>query len=95
MSSAATIQPMAAPNRAATPSARAKAASGGTPQRSIATARNTLVKPITEPIERSMPPETITKVMPTATMPRKALSVRRLPTTRVDRKAGNCAAQSA
>ena len=36
------------------------------------------MKAITEPTDRSIPPEMITKVMPTATMPRKALSVRRL-----------------
>jgi hypothetical protein len=57
-------------------------------------ARNTVVKPITDPTERSIPPEMMTKVMPTATMPRKALSVRRLATTRVDAKFGNCSEQS-
>ena len=56
------------------------------PSRSIDSATNTVVKPITEPTERSMPPEMMTKVMPVATTPRKALSVRRLATTRVEAK---------
>ncbi|MNG39983.1 hypothetical protein D3C84_1283640 [compost metagenome] len=50
---------------------------------------------MTEPIDRSMPPDRITKVMPTAAMPRKALSVKRLPITRVDRMLGYCITQSA
>ena len=65
------------------------------PQRSTASATNTVVKPITEPTERSMPPEMMTKVMPAATMPRKALSVSRLATTRVEAMFGNCSAHSA
>ena len=56
----------------------------------MATARNTPTKAITAPTDRSMPPEMTTKVMPTAAMPRKALSVSRLPATRVEKKAGYC-----
>ncbi len=55
----------------------------------IRVALSTVVKPITAPTERSMPPEMITKVIPTAVMPRKALSVRKLPSTRVESMAGN------
>ncbi|CKU68729.1 Uncharacterised protein [Mycobacterium tuberculosis] len=40
-----------------------------------------VVNAITEPTDRSMPPERITKVMPTATTMRKALSISRLRNT--------------
>lgn len=38
----------------------------GRPWRSTSQAVNIVVKPMTEPTERSMPPERITKVAPTA-----------------------------
>ena len=66
-----------------------KASSGEMPQKPIALARNTPVKAITDPTERSIPPERITNVMPTAIMPKKALSVRMLQITRVEAKPGN------
>ena len=59
----------------------------------MAFAKNTPVNAITEPTERSIPPERITKVMPTAIIPKKALSVRILQITRVEAKAGNCVRQ--
>ncbi|MNL45209.1 hypothetical protein D3C87_1678380 [compost metagenome] len=81
---------MMPPKVAAMASARAKAASGCQPAQLISTAISTPVKPMTAPTERSMPPERMTKVMPTAVMPRKALSVRKLPRTRVENMDGNC-----
>ena len=42
----------------------------------------------TEPTDRSMPPETITKVMPTAITSKKALSINRLKITCVDSRPG-------
>ncbi|MEZ5722647.1 MAG: hypothetical protein R3D59_14235 [Paracoccaceae bacterium] len=54
------------------------------------TARKTPEKAITEPTERSIPPDRMTKVIPTAVSPRKALSVRRLATTRDENIAGYC-----
>ncbi|MNI45786.1 hypothetical protein D3C73_1002260 [compost metagenome] len=75
-------------------SAARKAVSGCTPKEPTKTATKTLVKAMTEPTERSMPPDRMTKVMPTAAMPKKALSVRRLPITRVDSMLGNCRTQS-
>jgi hypothetical protein len=86
-------KPMPAPNDAARPRMSMKARYGLSPYRSMVTARNTPVKAMTDPTDRSMPPDRITKVMPTATMPRKALSVRRLPITRVEAKLGNWARQ--
>jgi len=52
------------------------------------TARKTPVKAITDPMDRSIPPERMTKVMPTAAIPRKALSVSRFDITRVESIAG-------
>ena len=54
------------------------------------TAMKTPAKAMTEPTERSIAARQDDTVMPTATMPRYALSVRRLPITRVDSMAGNC-----
>ncbi len=80
---------MAAPKAVAIVSAMKKAVSGCMPYQVTSTAIRTLVKPMTEPTDRSMPPERITKVMPTAAMPRNALSVSRLPRTRVESMFGN------
>ena len=44
------------------------ASSGGTPMRAIRMAASTLVSEICAPIDRSMPPEIMTKAMPTALM---------------------------
>ena len=46
----------------------------------------TPTKPIIEPIDRSMPPERITKVVPIAAMMMKALSARMWPSTSVEKK---------
>ena len=46
----------------------------------------TPTKPIIDPIDRSMPPERMTKVVPIAAMMTKALSARMSPNTRVDKK---------
>ena len=45
-----------------------------------------VVSAITEPTDRSMPPDRITNVMPTATMHRKALSISRLRKTWGEKK---------
>ncbi|MNT91282.1 hypothetical protein D3C72_2323500 [compost metagenome] len=45
-----------------------------------------VVSATTEPTDRSMPPERITKVMPTATMIKKALSISRLRNTWAEKK---------
>ena len=87
--------PIAAPNSAHTPSTAANATNGGSAKCWIAIARNTVVNPITEPTDRSMPPEMMTNVMPTATIPRNALSVSRSAATRTEAIAGNCSAHSA
>lgn len=89
------IAPMMAPKAVVMTSTIAKASSGWIEVFCRITARKTPVKAMTEPIDRSMPPEMMTKVMPTAAMPRKALSVKRLPMTRVDRMFGYCSAQPA
>ena len=46
----------------------------------------TPTKPIIDPIDRSMPPLRMTKVVPMAAMMTKALSARMSPSTSVDRK---------
>ncbi|MNP47580.1 hypothetical protein D3C76_1416420 [compost metagenome] len=45
-----------------------------------------VVKAIMEPTDKSIPPETITKVMPTAAISRKALSINRLSSTCIEKK---------
>ena len=85
--------PINAPKAQPITSTSGKAASGEIPQKPIALARKTPVKAITDPTDRSIPPERITKVMPTAMIPRKALSVRILQITRVEAKPGNCVRQ--
>ena len=47
------------------------------------------MKAAIDPTERSSPPAVITKVMPTAMMPKKALSVSMLQITRVEANPGN------
>ena len=81
--------PINAPKAQPITSTSGKATSGDIPQKPIALARKTPVKAITDPTDRSIPPERITKVMPTAMIPRKALSVRILQITRVEAKPGN------
>ena len=53
-----------------------------------ACAMRILVKAMTEPTERAIPPEMITKVAPTAATPMNALSPKRLTSTRSDPKFG-------
>ena len=85
--------PIKAPNAQPIASTSGNATSGEIPQKPIAFARNTPVNAITDPTERSIPPERITNVIPTAMMPKKALSVRILQITRVEAKPGNCVRQ--
>ncbi len=87
--------PMAAPKPVASTMIKAKAAGGARFQRSIATAMNIDVKAATAPTERSIPPEMITTVMPTAAIPNTALSVSRSPITRPESTTGKRAAQRA
>ena len=86
---------MAAPKAVETASAIAKASNGCMSYQLTSTEISTPVNAITAPTERSMPPDRMTKVMPTAAMPRKALSVKRLPATRVDSMFGNWNTQTA
>lgn len=81
--------PINAPKAQPITNTSGNASSGERPKSPITFARNTPVKAITEPTERSIPPERITKVMPTAIIPRKALSVRILQITLVEAKPGN------
>ncbi len=53
---------------------------------STSAAETMVVSAITEPTDRSMPPDRITKVMPTATTMRKALSISRLRNTCAEKK---------
>ena len=80
--------PINAPKAQPITSTSGKATSGEIPQKPIALARKTPVKAITDPTDRSIR-RRITKVMPTAMIPRKALSVRILQITRVEAKPGN------
>jgi hypothetical protein len=47
-----------------------------------------VVRATTEPTERSIPPERITKVIPTAAIPKNALSIKRLINTCNEKKLG-------
>ena len=79
------IRPWSAPNP--TPNAIIIAPDARGCQPSVSSRAMTIpTKPIIEPTDRSMPPERITKVDPIAAMMMKALSVRRSPSTCVDRK---------
>ena len=64
------IPPIAAPKRVVIASSSAKAASGCIPVSRSSTAINTPEKAMTDPTDRSIPPEMMTTVIPTATMPR-------------------------
>ena len=55
---------------------------GGISVRASRLALKTPVNATRDPTERSIPPEIITKVMPTAIMPTKALSIKRFTKTR-------------
>ena len=79
------ISPWSAPNSAPKHSIIAAEASGCQPTASRL-AITTPTKPIIEPIDRSMPPERMTKVVPMAAMMMNALSARMSPRTRVERK---------
>ena len=78
-------KPRKAPNRMPKASISAADASGCQPATSRL-AMHTPTKPIIEPIDRSMPPEMMTKVVPIAAMMMKALSARRWPSTRDEKK---------
>ena len=79
------MRPCSAPNATPKTSIIAPDASGCQPATSRL-AITTPTKPIIEPIDRSMPPERMTKVVPIAAMMMKALSARMSPSTRVERK---------
>ena len=83
-----TSQPCSVPNPAPAASPIAMAASGWSPACSTSAATSTLVKAMTEPIERSIPPERITKVAPIAATPRNALSTSRFRATAHEAKFG-------
>ena len=85
ISQKSTISPCSAPNSAPKHSIIAADASGCHPTASRL-AITTPTKPIIEPIDRSMPPERMTKVVPMAAMMMNALSARMSPRTRVEKK---------
>jgi len=72
---------MNAPNAVPISSTSGMAAIGFQPRCSTSAASTMVVSATTEPTERSIPPDRITNVMPTATMMRKALSISRLRNT--------------
>jgi len=69
---------MNAPNAVPISSTSGMATMGFQPRCSTSAASTMVVSATTDPTERSMPPDRITNVMPTATMMRKALSISRL-----------------
>ena len=79
------MRPCSAPNSRPKTSISAAEASGCHPTTSRL-AITTPTKPIIEPIDRSMPPDRMTKVVPIAAVMMKALSARMSPSTSVDRK---------
>ena len=70
ISSAWISAPMHSPNAVVSASSRAKTASGCSPVSRSMTAMNTPENAITDPMLRSIPPDRMTMVMPTAAMPR-------------------------
>jgi hypothetical protein len=79
-------RPIAAPNSAPPASSNGISSSGGQCARSTPQASSMVVKATTEPTDRSMPPDRITKLMPIATTSRKALSISRLRNTWPEKK---------
>ena len=77
---------MNAPNAVPISSTSGMATMGFHPRCSTNAASTMVVSATTEPTERSMPPDRITNVMPTATMMRKALSISRLRKTWAEKK---------
>ncbi|MCY1312678.1 hypothetical protein D9M70_631210 [compost metagenome] len=77
---------MKAPKAVPMSSTSGIATAGLQPRCSTSAASTMVLSATTEPTERSMPPERITKVMPTATMIRKALSISRLRNTWDEKK---------
>ncbi len=77
---------MNAPKQVPISSTTGTAAAGLQPWRSTSDANTMVVSATTAPTDRSMPPERMTKVMPTATMMRKALSISRLRNTWAEKK---------
>jgi hypothetical protein len=74
-------KPCNAPKAVPIASTKGSTANGLQPWRCTSDAETMVVNAITEPTERSMPPARITKVMPTAQMIRKALSMNRFRNT--------------
>jgi hypothetical protein len=76
---------MNAPRPAPASTASGQASAGCSPRPMTSVAVKIDVHPITAPTERSMPPEKITSVIPTAAMPRNALSAKRFTSTRAEK----------
>ena len=81
-------KPMQAPNTVPITNTSGMAAVGLQPWRSTSDASTIVVNATTEPTDRSMPPDRMTNVMPTATITRKALSISRLRNTCAEKKPG-------
>ncbi|MDT4889734.1 hypothetical protein FQZ97_1264760 [compost metagenome] len=79
-------RPMNAPKAVPIASTSGITMAGLHPCFSTSEADTIVVSAITEPTDRSMPPDRITKVMPTATTMRKALSISRLRNTCAEKK---------
>src|ERR1700754_5144026 len=78
--------PIAAPNNAPNSSTSGTIAQIGQCHHCAATAHRMVVSATTEPTDRSMPPDTITNVMPSATISRNELSTSRPSSTCSEKK---------
>ena len=76
---------MPPPSAAPASNASVHATAGGNPRPLISVAMKIDVKPMTAPIDKSIPPEKITRVIPIAAIPRKALSANRPTITRAEK----------
>ena len=81
ISNLAIITPMKAPKSVPTAIEITTATKGCMPNPVTSSAIRTPTKAIIDPTERSIPPDRMTNVMPTAVMIRNALSVRSAPRT--------------
>ena len=82
------IPPMTPPKHAPSSSTSATTAAGGQCACCSSHAEIIVDSASTDPTDRSIPPDRITKPMPTAITSRNALSIRRLKITCSDRKPG-------
>ena len=94
MRSLATKRPQAVPLAAAAPTPASTATPGPEPARRVA-ATTTVVNATTEPTDRSMPPLTMTRVMPTAHSPTTVVCRAIVDALAADAKPGALSAKNA